>query len=125
MKKRRKLLSDTSKELLCSEGARKEDQTEDPYSLFLFAMRSPKTREKCIGRFRMFFDFINISEGPMENRCLVFYERATEDPRWAYRSIIRYLQTQKERCERKEITAGSLKKRFQAVKLFCEMNGVA
>jgi hypothetical protein len=33
---------------------------QDPYSMFLFAMRSPKTREKCIGRLRMFFDFLDI-----------------------------------------------------------------
>lgn len=26
----------------------------DPYSTFLFAMRSPKTKEKVIGRLRMF-----------------------------------------------------------------------
>jgi hypothetical protein len=32
----------------------------DPYSMFLFAMRSPKTREKCTGRLRMFFDFLDI-----------------------------------------------------------------
>jgi hypothetical protein len=28
--------------------------------MFLFAMRSPKTREKCTGRLRMFFDFLGI-----------------------------------------------------------------
>jgi hypothetical protein len=33
-----------------------EREEEDPYSLFLYGMRSPKTREKCVGRLRMFFD---------------------------------------------------------------------
>jgi hypothetical protein len=37
-----------------------EESATDPYSIFLFAMRSPKTREKCTGRLRMFFDFIGI-----------------------------------------------------------------
>jgi hypothetical protein len=83
-----------------------EDQSEDPYSLFLFAMRSPKTREKCIGRLRMFFDFTKIKKGSMEGRCLDFYKKAKEDNTWAYRSVIQYLQKQKERYERKEITAG-------------------
>jgi hypothetical protein len=32
----------------------------DPYSMFLFAMRSPKTQEKCTGRLRIFFDFLGI-----------------------------------------------------------------
>jgi hypothetical protein len=33
----------------------------DPYSVFIFAMRSPKTREKCIGRLAAFFDFEDTS----------------------------------------------------------------
>ena len=36
------------------------ESSTDSYSTFLFAMRSPKTREKCTGRLRMFFDFIGI-----------------------------------------------------------------
>jgi len=99
-------------------------EEEDPYSLFLYGMRSPKTREKCVGRLRMFFDSINITDGPMQRRSLTFYKKAKGDHAWVYRSIIQYLQKQKERYERKEITAGTLKNRFQAIKLFCEMNGI-
>jgi hypothetical protein len=72
----------------------------------------------------MFFDSLNIEEGPMERRSIAFFEKAKENHAWVYRSIIRYLQTQKERYERKEITAGTLKNRYQAIKLFCEMNGI-
>ena len=100
------------------------EHEEDPYSLFLYGMRSPKTKEKCVGRLRMFFDSINIMEGPIERRSSTFYKRAKEDHAWVYRSIIQYLQKQEERYERKEITAGTLKNRFQAIKLFCEMNGI-
>ena len=32
----------------------------DPYSVFLFGMRSPKTKEKVVPRLKMFFDFIGI-----------------------------------------------------------------
>ena len=52
---------------------------------------------------RMFFDSINIIEGSIERRSLTFYKRAKEDHAWVYRSIIQYLQKQKERYERKEI----------------------
>jgi hypothetical protein len=37
-----------------------EIESQDPYLMFLFAMRSPKTRDKCTGRLRMFFDFLGI-----------------------------------------------------------------
>jgi hypothetical protein len=60
----------------------------DPYSMFLFAMRSPKTREKCTGRLRMFFDFLDILPGQtMEERSMAFCEKAKSDNRWAFSSI--------------------------------------
>jgi hypothetical protein len=39
---------------------RGRESSTDPYLMFLFLMRSPKTREKCTGRLGMFFDFIDI-----------------------------------------------------------------
>ena len=41
-----------------TQGVEDSTSTTDPYSMFLFTMRSPKTREKCTGRLRMFFDFL-------------------------------------------------------------------
>jgi hypothetical protein len=94
----------------------------DPYSMFLFAMRSPKTREKCTGRLRMFFDFLGILPGQaMEERSKAFCKKAKSDDGWTFSSIIQYLQELKERVEAKQITAGTMKNRYQAVKLFCEM----
>jgi integrase len=105
--------------------------TTDPYSMFLFALRSPKTREKCTGRLRMFFDFIGIPGDSMVERSKAFCDRAkTNDidknnSEWAFSSIIQYMQHQKERDERKEITAGTLKNYFQVLKLFCEMSDIS
>jgi hypothetical protein len=56
--KRIKLALEPVEEMLSNEGQREGDQAEDPYSLFLFTLRSPKTREKCVGRLRMFIYFI-------------------------------------------------------------------
>ena len=45
--------------------------------MFLFAMESPKTREKYIGRSRMFFDFIDILPGEtMIEHSKYFCDRA-------------------------------------------------
>ena len=52
-----------------------EESLTDSYSMFLFAMRSPKTREKCTERLRMFFDSIGISTGSMAERSKAFYDR--------------------------------------------------
>lgn len=75
----------------------------DPYSSFLFAMRSPKTKEKVVGRLRMFFDFIEVIGADMEERSKIFVNEAKLDQKWAFTCIIRYLQFLKERFEKKEI----------------------
>ena len=69
----------------------------DPYSTFLFAMRSPKTKEKVIGRLRMFFDFIGLPEDQLEKRCRFFTDKGKDDQAWVFSCIVRYLQSLKER----------------------------
>jgi hypothetical protein len=113
--KRRETIEKLEKEI-------ESTSSDDPYSLFLFAMRSPKTREKCTGRLRMFFDFLGIPGETMKERCKAFCDRAKkENTGWTFTSIIQYLQKLKERVEQKDITAGTMKNRYQAVKLFCDM----
>ena len=94
--------------------------------MFIFAMRSPKTREKCVGRLAIFFDFVEVPEGTIADRCKVFCDKGKNDEnvRWAFANILKFLQFQKERFERKEITAGTVKNYFQAIKLFCDMNDI-
>jgi len=62
----------------------------------------------------------------MEERSKVFRDRAKNNANnsngWTFSCIIRYIQHQKERAERKEITARTVKNYFQVIKLFCEMS---
>ncbi len=41
----------------------------DPWSIFLYGMKAPMTREKYRGRLAKFFDFIGLTEGTMEERA--------------------------------------------------------
>ena len=95
----------------------------DPYSLFLFAINSPITKEKCVPRLSKFFEFIGIG-GNMREKCSTFAKKAKDEPSWALGSVIKYLQMNKERVERKEITAGTLFNSVKVIKLFCEMNDI-
>lgn len=97
----------------------------DSYSTFLFAMRSPKTKEKVMGRLRMFFDFIGIPEGNMDIRCNTFVNKAKEDQAWVFGCLVKYLESLKERYDNKEISAGTIKNRYQAIKLFCDMSDIS
>lgn len=47
----------------------------DPWSLFLYGMKAPMTREKYRGRVAKFFDFVGLTEGTMEERAKTFTER--------------------------------------------------
>ena len=38
----------------------------DAWSIFLYGMKAPMTREKYRGRLAKFFDFIGLTEGTME-----------------------------------------------------------
>jgi|RhiMethySRZTD1v2_1073278.scaffolds.fasta_scaffold1902729_1 hypothetical protein len=51
----------------------------DPWSIFLHGMKAPMTREKYRGRVAIFFDFIGITEGTMEERAKTFTERKRDN----------------------------------------------
>ncbi len=95
----------------------------DPYSLFIFAINSPLTKEKYVPRLNKFFDFVNL-KGTIQERCITFVKNAKEEPSWVVGCVIRFLQMNKESVERKEITAATALNYVKTIKLFCEMNDV-
>ena len=95
------------------------------YSLFVYAIRSQVTRDYYLRRLKIFFNYINLqSDGTMEERCNYFADKGTKDPKWAFNCIIRFLQYQKERVEKEEITGATLRNFIKAIKLFCEMSEI-
>jgi len=96
------------------------------YSLFLFAVRSQVTRDYYLRRLRIFFNHINLEpDKTMEERCNYFAKKGRKDPNWAFNAVIKFLQFQKERVERKEITGATLRNFIKAIKLFCEMSDLS
>ncbi len=94
------------------------------YSLFLYAMNSHVTRDRYTTRLRRFFSFIGI-EGTVEEQCRIFIEKSSKDNQFAFKSIISFLHTQKERCDRKEITGSTIRNYLKAIKIFTEMNDIS
>jgi integrase len=95
----------------------------DPYSLFIFAINSPLTKEKYVPRLNKFFDFINL-EGTIQEKCETFAKKSKDEPSFAVNCVIKFLQMNKERVERKEITASTAFNYVKTIKLFCEMNDI-
>jgi hypothetical protein len=98
----------------------------DPYSIFKYALNSPVTRDRYSTRLNRFFTFIGIEGATIEERCRAFVQNATKDNNssWAFRNIINFLQVQKDRVDRKEITGSTIRNYVKAIKLFTEMNDI-
>ena len=88
----------------------------DAYSLFVYAVRSQVTRDYYLRRLRIFFNAINlIPDGTMEERCNMFAAKGINDPNWAFHFIVKFLQFQRERVEKEEITGATLRNFIKAI----------
>jgi hypothetical protein len=93
-----------------------------PYYMFKYSIRTELTREYYERRIRTFFDFIGfLCSSGIEERCNLFAEKAKSDSHWATICIIRFLQYEKERVQKEEITAARLSNFVKSIKLLCEM----
>jgi hypothetical protein len=76
----------------------------DPWTLYLYAMKSPATKEKYLMRLGKFLDFLHLQEEEtLEDESRVFAEKGRNDNVWAFNSILKFIQLLKERVDRKEI----------------------
>jgi integrase len=100
------------------------DIDSDPYSMFVFAMNAPQTREKYLSRLKRFFDCIDLPGSTIEERCNNFADKGKAESKWVVNNILKFLHAHKERVERKEITGATLRNYVKTIKLFCEMNDI-
>jgi len=101
------------------------EEDNNAYSLFLYGVRSPVTRDYYLRRLRIFFNYIKLlPDQTMEKRCNSFAAYARNNPNLVFRNIIEFLQYQRERVERKEIVGATLKNFLKPLKLFCEMSDI-
>lgn len=98
----------------------------DPYTMFVYGIRSPYTKESYFRRLRSFFDAINLGKGKtLEECCNSFVHKGRANCNWAFSNILRFLHYQKERVGKKEITAGTLHNYVKTLKMFCEITDIA
>jgi hypothetical protein len=101
------------------------EEESNAYSLFVYAVRSQVTRDYYLRRLRIFFNDINLLPNErMEERCNLFAAKGIKDPNWAFHCIVKFLQFQRERVEKEEITRATLRNFVKAIKLFCEMSDI-
>jgi integrase len=92
----------------------------DPWMLYIYSIKSPATKEKYLLRLGKFLDYIGF-QGTLEDKARAFASKGKVDGNWAFGSIIRFIQFQKDRFNSKEITAGTIRNYVKSIKLFCAM----
>ena len=94
----------------------------NPWTLYLYAMKSPVTRDKYQKRLGKFFDFLRLEGGSIEHKSRVFVEMARKDnSNWTFNNILRFIQFQNSRVVRKEISGATVRNYVKSIKLFCDM----
>ncbi len=100
----------------------KEEESElDPWSLYIYAMKAPMTRDRYKTRLAKFLDFIGMEGESSEDKARTFAKKSIVDFNWAFSSLLRFIQFQKERVEKKEITGATVRNYVKSIKLYCEM----
>jgi hypothetical protein len=87
-------------------------------------MKTPATKEKYLIRLRIFLDFNHEEGATLEAKVRAFADKGKNNDVWAFNHILEFMQFQKERFNRKEITAGTIRNYVKSIKLFCQMADV-
>ena len=96
-----------------------EAENLDPWSLYIYAMKAPMTKDRYKTRLAKFFDFIGLDE--LDYRARIFAQTGRENNSWVLNNILKFVQYQKDKADRKEITAATIRNYIKSIKLFCEV----
>jgi hypothetical protein len=106
-------------------GENKIDESINPYANFLYALKSLEVRRQYPKLLKIFLDTIQFELNKnSEERSYLLFQQAILRRKWLETQIIRFVEYQKQRVEKKEIAAGTLKNYVKVIKLFCQMNEI-
>jgi hypothetical protein len=86
-------------------------------------LNAKESKRQYPHRLDKFLTFIGLL-GTIEEKCLKFYELSQKDTNLLQSYLIRFINSQKERIENKEIAEGTLRNYIKAIKLFFSMNDI-
>lgn len=109
---------------LISQEHKKPQVHQDPLATFSYALKAPETKRQYPRRFKVFLDFLELG-GSFKDQANEFLIHTKQDHQWAQDNLMRFIDFQKERCSRKEISESTVSNYYKATKLFCEMNELA
>jgi len=88
------------------------------WSIYLYALKSPVTRQKYQKRLEKFFDYLEIDGKTIEEKSIAFVNYTKEyDARWTFNVILKFMQSLLERFNRKEITGSTTRNYLKSIKI--------
>jgi len=100
-----------------------EEINVNPVLNFFFALKAPESKRQYPKRFEKFLDYLKLA-GTFEDKALLFYKKAIENPQWLTNKLVEFAQYQKQRAQKGEISESTIPNYFKAIKLFCVMNDI-
>jgi len=100
----------------------KQEQVLTPYDNFLYALKAKETKRQYPHRLDKFLVFMGL-QGTIEEKCNKLNEMSKENIDLSS-YLIKFINQQKQRIEKKEISEGTLCNYIKALKLFCSMNDI-
>jgi integrase len=87
----------------------------------LMYLNAEITKKHYRRRLEMFFEFAGLEGANLDEKGLAFIKQAREglDESWAQQQIMCWLHYQKERVNRKELSANTLRNFYKPIKFFC------
>ena len=92
-----------------------------PYDNFLYALKAKESKRQYPHRLDKLLQFMDF-QGTIQEKCNLLNEFAKNN--LIEPSLIKFINSQKERIENKEITEGTLWNYIKAIKLFFSTNDI-
>jgi hypothetical protein len=100
----------------------KSDVELDLYSLYLYALRSPSSRDKYQKRLEKYFDFLGLEGLSIEEKSKNFVKKLEKDgSQWVFNSVLKFMQLQLQRVNRKEIAGATARNFLKSIKLYIDL----
>jgi hypothetical protein len=88
---------------------------------FMYGLRAPESRRQYPARLKVYLDFLGL-KGNISEQASQFLDKAKGDILWAQTSIMRFIESQKERARAGQIAFVTIRNYYKAIKLLCDMN---
>ena len=98
----------------------------DPYESFLYALKAPETKRQYPKRLKVVFDYLvtinELKETKIDSQCKEVVSKTLQNPHWLTSSLMRFVISQNDRIQKKEIVAITAYNYIRIFRLFIDMN---